>query len=98
MQILNCFNITSLQRSILCPTTVDGDYTINDADDGLPDNTITFTHDLTVEAAGNLLLDVPSMGDLAGDKIITIKPHGKIKLAGGRKVTVLDGTKGKIHT
>jgi len=80
------------------PTTVDGDYTINDADDGLSDNTITFTHDLTVEAAGNLLLDVPSMGDLAGDKIITIKPHGKIKLAGGRKVTVLDGTKGKIHT
>jgi len=38
------------------------------------------------------------MGNLAGDKTITIKPQGKIKLKKGRKVTVLDGTKGKIHT
>jgi len=38
------------------------------------------------------------MGDLAGDKTITIKPQGKIHLAGGHTVTVLDGTKGKIHT
>ena len=80
-------------------TVTGGSVTISDTDDGLPaDNTITLTQDLTVEADGDLFLNVPSMGDLAGDKIITIKPHGKIHLAGGHTVTVLDGTKGKIHT
>ena len=77
---------------------ITGAVTIYDADDGLTDNTITFTEDLTVEATGDLFLNVPSMGDLEGDKIITIKPQGKIHLAGGHTVTVLDGTKGKIHT
>jgi len=83
-------------------TLVDGDRTIEDGDafdsDGKVDGTLTLSDNLMVENGGDLLLNVDGMGNLAGDKTITIKPQGKIKLKKGRKVTVLDGTKGKIHT
>jgi len=86
----------------LAYTTVDGPLTIEDNgpfdSDGILDGTITLADNLMVENGGDLLLNVDGMGNLAGDKTITIKPQGKIKLKKGRKVTVLDGTKGKIHT
>jgi hypothetical protein len=43
-------------------------------------------------------LNVPKVTDLQGDKIIEVKPSGKLKVGAGRKITVNEGTKYKLHT
>lgn len=59
---------------------------------------ITLTQDMTVEAAGELTLQVAKVSDLAGSKIITVAPGGKIKVGAGHQITVISGTILKLHT
>ena len=60
--------------------------------------TIILTEDMTVTATGDLTLDVAKVSDLAGGKIITVQPGGKIKLTAGRQITVVAGTRYKLKT
>jgi len=53
---------------------------------------------MTVEATGDLSLNVPKVSDLAGDKLIEVKPGGKLKVGAGTQITVREGTKYKLHT
>ena len=80
------------------PSNVSGTSTLGDADDGSSDGKITLTQDMTVEATGDLSLNVPKVSDLAGDKLIEVKPGGKLKVGAGTKITVREGTKYKLHT
>jgi len=80
------------------PTIVTGPVTISDGDDGAADGKITLTENMTVEATGNLTLDVAKLDDLRGGKTIEVKPHGRIKVGTGHEVEVLEGTKYKLLT
>jgi photosystem II stability/assembly factor-like uncharacterized protein len=77
----------------IIPTTVDGVTTIPNSG-----GTITLAEDMLVTATGELTLDVTEVGNLAGGKIITVQPNGKIKLTAGRQITVLSGTLYKLKT
>jgi hypothetical protein len=80
------------------PTSVAGVTTISDADDGSTDGKITLTENMTVEATGDLTLNVTQVSDLAGGKIIEVKPGGKIHLTGGLTNTVISGHKYMLKT
>ena len=80
------------------PSNVSGTSTLGDADDGSSDGKITLTQNMTVEATGDLTLNVPKVADLAGGKTIEVKPGGKLKVGGGRKITISEGTKYKLPT
>ena len=86
------------EQAASLPTNVSDTATLGDADDGSSDGKITLTQDMAVEATGDLTLNVPKITDLAGDKIIEVKPGGKLKVGAGTKITVSEGTKYKLHT
>ena len=70
------------------PTTVTGVTTIDNIS-----GTITFTEMVTVEATGDLTLDVQKISNLDGaGNLVTVKPNGKLKLSSGRQITVDPGT------
>lgn len=62
-------------------------------------NTIAVEEDAVVESGGELTLNVSKVSDLIGEgKSITIKSGGKIKLTGGRTITVLADTQYRLLT
>jgi len=78
---------------------IDSPVTILDGDDGSVDGLITLTQDVEVTATGELTLDVTKVGDVRGTgRKINVAVGGKIKLAHGKEVTVLPGTKYTLHT
>jgi hypothetical protein len=80
------------------PASITGVVTLGDADDGTSDGNLTLTQDMSVTATGDLTLNVAEVGNLAGGKIITVQPGGKIKLTSGRQATVLAGSLYKLLT
>jgi hypothetical protein len=69
------------------PTNITGVVTIPNTG-----GTITFTEDMTVQATGELTLDVAQIGDLVGTSTIHVAAGGKLKLTGGQQITVLPDT------
>jgi hypothetical protein len=57
---------------------------------------ITLVEDMTVEATGDLVLNVFGMSGLAGGKTIEVKAGGKLRLGSGLQITVLSGTRYKL--
>jgi hypothetical protein len=89
--LTNTVDIFTEEAAPEIPTSVTGTVTVEPTG-----GTITLTEDMTVEATGELTLNVTTVDDLAGGKVITVKPGGKIKLQGGHVVTVLAGTLYKL--